>query len=139
MKLSLCLLLFVLVGSLNISFASGGEHHEEKGVHAGHHAKDTPDVVVKGQLIGMTCFIKHNSKGEKHKDCFKDCAEKGLPIGILTADHKIYQISGEGHADLKETNKKFVKFAEEQVIAKGKVFSSNGTNMMVVEGIKKAN
>ncbi|PIP89051.1 MAG: hypothetical protein COW01_15820 [Bdellovibrionales bacterium CG12_big_fil_rev_8_21_14_0_65_38_15] len=129
----------ILIGSLSTSYAHGDKHEEEGGMHSEHHAKESPDVVVKGQLIGMTCFIKHQSKGEKHRDCFKDCANKGLPIGILTGDHKIYQISGEGHADLKETNKKFLKYAEEQIVAKGKVFSSNGINMIVVKGIKKAN
>jgi len=128
-----------VLGSFGISYAHGDKHEEKGDMHSNHHANDSSDVVVKGQLIGMSCFIKHESKGEKHKDCFKDCANKGLPIGILTVDHKIYQISGEGHTDLKETNKKFLKYAEEQVVAKGKVFSRNGTNMIVVEGIKRVN
>jgi len=134
------LLSLTIFGILNFSYANGDEHHKKSAdVHSGHHEKDVKEVTVEGQLIGLTCFIKHNSKGEKHKDCFKDCAEKGLPIGILTKDHKIYQISGEGHADLRETNKKFLKFAEEQVVAKGNVYSSNGANMIVVKGIKMAN
>jgi len=139
MKKYVLVVALTLIGSLSTSYAHGDKHKDESNMHSGHDSIDTPDVVVKGQLIGMTCFIKHQSKGEKHKDCFKDCANKGLPIGILTGDHKIYQISGEGHADLKETNKKFLKYAEEQVVAKGKVFTSNGTNMIVVKGIKKAN
>lgn len=126
-------------GFYSAAHAHRDEHKTEINVNSVHQSIDDEEVVVKGQLIGMTCFIKHDSKGEKHKDCFKECAEKGLPIAILTKDHKIYQVSGEGHADLKKTNKKFLKFAEEQIVAKGNVFSSNGTNMIVVKGIKRAN
>ena len=139
MKKYLIIMTLVMFGSMGTSYAHGDKHKAESGMHSGHDSLESPDIVVKGQLIGMTCFIKHESKGEKHKDCFKECANKGLPIGILTKNRKIYQISGEGHADLKETNKKFLKYAEAQVVAKGKVFSSNGTNMIVVKGIKRAN
>lgn len=126
--------------SLNFAYAHGDDHGHGKDTHStSHDSIDTKDEMIKGQLVGLTCFIKHSSKGPTHKDCFKECAEKGLPIGILTKENKIFQISGEGHEDLKITNKKFLKYAEEQVMAKGKVFSSNGVSMIVVKGIKKAN
>jgi hypothetical protein len=138
MKYHYLIIILALFGNLNLVHAHGDEHKDKKSTHSGHDSIDSKEVMIKGQLIGMTCFVKHESKGEKHKDCFKECAEKGLPIGILTKDNKIYQISGKGHADLKETNKSFIKYAEEQVIAKGNVFSSNGSHMIVVSGIKKA-
>tara|TARA_R110000868_G_scaffold132380_4_gene343239 strand:- start:1570 stop:1989 length:420 start_codon:yes stop_codon:yes gene_type:complete len=139
MKYSILIIALAFLGSFNFAQAHGDEHKKESNIHSGHHSIDSDEVTVKGQLIGMTCFIKHDSKGERHKDCFKECAEKGLPIGILTKDNVIYQISGDGHTDLRETNKKFLKYAEEQVVTKGKVYSSNGTNMIVVNGIKRAN
>ena len=132
--------LFIVVTLLiifNFAYADGGTHSHKAGGHSGHDSIEEKDEMITGQLVGLTCFIKHDSKGPTHKDCFKECAEKGLPIGILTKDNKIYQISGEGHGDLKETNKKFLKYAEENVMAKGKIFTSNGMNMIVVKGIKK--
>jgi len=141
MKIKLLIALVSFLASTNSAFANGDEHAQKKEQHSNHAAQDSSDekeTIVKGQLVGLTCFIKHDSKGPKHKNCFKECAEKGLPVGILTKNNKIYQISGEGHGDLKETNKKLLKYAEEEVIAKGKVFSSNGMNMIVVKGIKKA-
>ncbi len=142
MKSKLLIILMSLLVSINLAFAHGDEHSEKKkehSSHSGHDSMEQKDEMVKGQLVGLTCFVKHASKGPSHKDCFKECAQKGLPIGILTKDNKIYQISGEGHGDLKETNKKFLKYAEEEVMAKGKVFTSNGMNMIVVKGIKKVN
>ena len=128
MKNKLLILIATALLSLGSAYAHGDKHSEEK-----------KDTVIKGQLVGMTCFVKHNSKGASHEDCFKECAKKGLPIGILTKDNVIFQISGKGHEDLVETNKKFLKYAEKDVIAKGETFSSNGVNMIVVKGIKKAN
>jgi hypothetical protein len=141
MKSKILIILMSFLVSINLAFADGDKHQhsEKKKEHSSHSGHDSieKDVMIKGQLIGLTCFVKHASKGPTHKDCFKECAEKGLPIGILTKDNKIYQVSGEGHSDLKETNKKFLKYAEEEVMAKGKVFTSNGMNMIVVKGIKK--
>jgi len=127
MKNKLFMVIATVILSLSYAHAHGDEHSEEK-----------KESIVKGQLIGMTCFVKHNSKGSSHVDCFKECAKKGLPIGILTEDKVIFQISGSGHEDPIKTNKKFLKYAEEKVIAKGETFSSNGVKMIVVKGIKKA-
>ena len=138
MKIKLLIVLVSFLASTNSAFAHGDEHAKKKEHHANHGSSNEKVAMVRGQLVGLTCFIKHDSKGPKHKNCFKECAEKGLPVGILTKNNKIYQISGEGHGDLKETNKKLLKYGEEEVIAKGKVFSSNGMNMIVVKGIKKA-
>ena len=109
------------------AFAHGHEKHTSQ-----------KEELITGELIGMTCFIKHASKGPEHADCFKECAQKGLPIGILTKEDKIYQISGDGHADLKSENQKFLKYAGESVAAKGEIFTRGGMQMIVVKAIKKA-
>tara|TARA_R110000868_G_scaffold32343_4_gene117673 strand:- start:7195 stop:7578 length:384 start_codon:yes stop_codon:yes gene_type:complete len=119
--ISIALLLFTT------NLLAHGDKHDE-------HAKKLE--TISGQLIGLTCFVKHQSKGEGHIDCFKECAEKGLPIGVLTKDNQIYQISGEGHTDLKETNKQFLKYAEKDVVVKGEIFKGHNLNMVVVKGIK---
>lgn len=121
------ILVFLSFLALSTPIFAHGDKHDE-------HAKKLE--TISGQLIGLTCFVKHQSKGEGHIDCFKECAEKGLPIGILTKDNKIYQISGEGHTDLKETNKQFLKYAEKDVVVKGEIFKGPNLNMVVVKGIK---
>lgn len=86
--------------------------------------------------IDMTCFLKHDSKGDTHKTCAQECAAKGLPIGILTDDGKIYQVMGKGHEDLKTVNQPLVKYMETKVIVVGEVFEKQGERVMVVEKIK---
>ncbi|MBH47884.1 MAG: hypothetical protein CME71_06900 [Halobacteriovorax sp.] len=125
--------LFIALCFSTLAFGHGDEHK------AGHESLEQKKTeTLSGQLIGLTCFVKHQSKGDSHKDCFRECAEKGLPIGILTADKQIYQISGVGHTDLKTTNKQFIKYAEQDVVVKGEIFESNNMNMVVVKGIKLA-
>lgn len=113
-------------------FADGGEEH---GNHAGHHAKGGKEVTLTGELIGLTCFIKHGSKGASHKSCAKECAEKGLPIGLLV-EGQIYQISGDGHKSLIEAYKPLLKYMESKVMVKGDLFEKDGMKMLVIEKIK---
>lgn len=107
-----------------------GGHNEQPAVAA---AKATE---VRGQMIDMTCFLKHDSKGDTHKTCAQECAAKGLPIGILTDDGKIYQVMGKGHEDLKTVNQPLIKYMETQVIAIGTVFEKQGERVIIVEKIK---
>jgi len=130
---------FNLLIFCNSVLAHGDEEHEksEAGHEAqGHHAEGK-EQRLEGQLIGLTCFIKHGGTGESHTKCARECAEKGLPLGVLTEAGKIYQISGEGHATLKETNAKLLKYVEKKVIVMGKAFEKNGIAMLVVTKIKQ--
>ncbi len=127
------ILILALTSTLLLTTAYGhGTKHDQL------EAAQAKDELITGELIGLTCFIKHESKGPEHNDCFKECAQKGLPIGILTDANKIYQISGQGHADLKTENEKFLKFAGKKISAKGQVFSRGGSQMIVVKAVKEA-
>ena len=81
-------------------------------------------------------MLKHGSKGEPHKSCAKECAEKGLPIGLLV-NGQIYQISGDGHQSLIEAYKPLLKYMESKVMVKGDAFEKNGVKILVIEKIKK--
>ena len=126
--------LFVSVFSLH-GYASDSSHkghgdhnkhgnHGSMNMHKGHSEMGAKEVTLTGELIGLTCFIKHGSKGKNHKSCAKDCAEKGLPIGLLS-DGKIYQVSGDGHKSLIEAYKPLLKYMETKVKVKGKVFEKS--------------
>ncbi|MBN22436.1 MAG: hypothetical protein CL678_14225 [Bdellovibrionaceae bacterium] len=109
-----------------------GDHHQQS-----HHQEKAKESRIEGKLVGLTCFVKHGATGEGHRKCAQECAEKGLPLGILTADGKLFQVSGQGHASLKETNMKLLKYAEKDIIAMGETFEKNGMNMIVVSKLKE--
>ena len=134
---SFVLMSFAAFGSEMNHKSHSGHANEQKGMHSGHHSSAGKEVTLKGELIGLTCFVKHGSKGSSHKSCAKDCAEKGLPIGLLS-DGKIYQVSGEGHESLKDAYKPLLKYLEGNVMVKGTVFEKNGTSLLVVKKIKKS-
>lgn len=107
--------------------------------HEGHMmtAPASQTVSLEGRIVGMTCLMRHNSQGEMHKDCARMCAEKGLPLAVLTSDDQLYQIIGEGHEDLKTVNAKYLDFIEEPVVVKGFVFKAHGNQMIVISDIQK--
>ncbi len=128
---SMMLALFFVTLTVN---AHEGEKHDE----GMNHQQAGVEKTITGQVIDMTCYVKHDSKGAEHKQCALECAQKGLPMGILSDDGKIYQIMGAGHDDLKTVNAAFLDYVEEKVIVVSQVYEKNGTNVIVISKIKKA-
>lgn len=118
-------LLFILI--VSPVFAHGNEGHDKKGK-----AQE-----VQGHLVELSCYLKHDAIGEKHRDCAKECAEKGLPLGLLTKEGTLYHIMGEGHEDLRSVNKKLLDYLEQDVQVVGETFEKNHTRVVVIQKIKK--
>ena len=132
-------LILAILSVAQIGFAHGGEDHSKHSkakAHAGHDSEGKQSL-VKGKLIGLTCFLKHGGTGKSHKSCAKQCAEKGLPIGLKSDDGKVYIVGGKGHDSLVETYKPLLKYMEENVTVKGAIFEKEGQRMIVIDKIKK--
>ena len=55
---------------------------------------------VKGELVDQACYMKDKKNvGASHKECADTCAKKGQPVAIVTADGKVYQVTGGIAAD----------------------------------------
>ena len=50
-------------------------------------------MTLKGELVDMGCYVSHEARGEKHKDCATKCVAGGMPMGLLTADNKLYLLT----------------------------------------------
>lgn len=106
------------------------EHHTETAdttsMHAMHDGGDD-DMAVKtvtGEVIDITCFVRHDSKGPEHIKCANYCAGLGMPLGILEDEtNKIFLILPAGHAAPKESVEGFIG---ERVTAKLMLFRSGG-------------
>lgn len=129
-----------LIGLLFLLSSNQSKHSHGTHKHSDQPAKsqDTKieNVKLTGDLIGLTCFVRHNSKGHDHKSCARECAEKGLPIGLLV-DNKIYQISAEGHASLIEAYKPLLDYLEDTVTAEGLLFEKQGIRLLTIKNIEK--
>jgi hypothetical protein len=57
-------------------------------------AKAAPaPATIKGELVDLGCYLGHEARGEKHKSCAMKCVANGMPMGILTADNKLYLLT----------------------------------------------
>ncbi len=95
------------------------------------------DATISGIVVDVSCKFGQGLGGPDHKMCSEVCADKGLPLAILTNDGKLYipttsAMPGEGQ------NGKLRAFAEQRVTVKGKVFEAGGAKAIQIASITKA-
>ena len=55
---------------------------------------------IRGEIIDITCYLRHDGRGPGHAQCALECAEMGMPVGVLQrGTGKIYLIVPTDHAD----------------------------------------
>jgi hypothetical protein len=91
------------------------------------------EIVVKGEVLDMTCYIAHNLSGPQHAQCARDCIRKGLPVGIKGEDGKTYLLVGQKHA----LNAELADYAAKTVSIRGKEAVRDGFALLQVEEIRK--
>lgn len=103
-------------------------------------AGGTAEVVraetVTGEVIDLSCYLSHKSTGQGrgHRKCAEMCAKKGLPMGIVGADDKVYLLL-EDHDNPKGYHEALEKAAEE-ITVDGKVVTQGGMTGLVVDSVK---
>ena len=96
---------------------------------------------VKGQIVDETCYkLDKSNTGVDHKmpkgdtkDCAIACAKAGRPMALLTADGKMYEITG-GLADNK--NAKIIPHLSHTVEVTGDVSEHDGKMMIAADSLK---
>jgi len=96
---------------------------------------DGTDVTLTGEIVDLSCYLASGKKGRVHKTCAQRCAERGLPIGILTGDGKVYLLL-EDHAN-EQPYEDAKKLAGIQAEIKGKVFDERGIASVVLGSVTK--
>jgi hypothetical protein len=90
-------------------------------------AKDSGQIeTIKGEVVDLMCYLDHGAKGDKHKGCATKCIEGGGPVGLLTADDKLYLVVG----DHKPLNTELAAKAAQTITLKGKVVEKHGMKMI---------
>ncbi len=86
---------------------------------------------VKGELVDQACYMKDKKNvGASHKECADTCAKKGQPVALLTADGKVYQVTGGLAA---ENNAKLVPHMSHTVEITGDVSEKDGKLMIAAD------
>jgi len=95
------------------------------------------EIVVKGEVLDMTCYIAYNMSGPEHAKCAKDCIKQGLPVGIKATDGKVYLLVGTDWRRRESLNSQLVEYAAKTVTIKGKETMRDGFAQLQVEEIRK--
>ncbi len=97
-------------------------------------------ATITGQVVDYECYMKSGGAmlGGDHQACAEACIkEKGLPIGILTKEKKMYLVvSGKMmSADFRE---KLGGLANKEVKATGKLHTLAGSSAIALESVEEA-
>ena len=102
--------------------------------HKRHSIAQGQEILVKGEVLDMTCYIAHNLSGPEHAKCARDCIRNGLPVGIKSEDGRVYLLAGRpGHS----VNAELADYAAKIVTIKGKESIRDGFAQLQVEEIRK--
>ncbi len=96
---------------------------------------------VKGQIIDESCYKMDKANvGKDHKmpkgetaDCAAMCAKAGKPMALLTADGKVYELTGGLAA---EKNAKIIPHISHTVEVTGDVTEKDGKMMIAADSLK---
>lgn len=97
---------------------------------------------VTGRVIDLVCYSgDRENTGNHHKGrgliCAQACARgEGQPVGLLTADGKVYQVTGGLAAD---NNAKLVPHMSQTVTVTGDVSEKDGLMMIAASDLKMNN
>ncbi len=58
----------------------------------------TGKVTMEGEIIDISCYLRHAASGQQHVKCALFCAEKGMPFGFLEKESEtVYLLLPDGH------------------------------------------
>src|SRR5262245_61088546 len=99
-------------------------------------------MTVKGQVVAEGCSLRemgpeggNHEKAEEMAQCAVDCAKRGEPVALLTADGKVYRIAGGLAAN---NNAKLIPHMNHTVEITGDVTEKDGNVQIVANELKMA-
>jgi len=98
-------------------------------------ASDKPATIT-GEIVDMGCYMAHEARGEKHMGCATKCIANGMPMGLLTADGRLFLITLD-HDDADPYNK-CKDLAAKQVKLTGVVSDRAGMHAIDVTAVALA-
>ncbi len=120
---SLLLSLALLAGSFGVGTRGSGG------------ATRSADVALNGEIVDLACYITQGSLGEMHRPCALKCARMGQPVGLLSADGKVYLLVAD-HVDT-APYEKARGLAGEAVTIRGEVAEKGGLRVVTVHAARK--
>lgn len=95
------------------------------------------DVTITGMVVDVSCKFGQGLSGSSHQMCAQVCADKGIPLAILTRDGRLY-IPTSAAMPGDNQNPRLREFAEQEVTVTGKAFPAGGAEAIQIATVKKA-
>jgi hypothetical protein len=95
----------------------------------------TPRTIT-GTVIDVSCKFGQGLTGAEHQMCAGVCADKGIPLAILTDDGKLFLAISPAMPG-EPQNARLKEFAETRVTVTGKVFNAGGASAIEIDRITK--
>jgi hypothetical protein len=94
-------------------------------------------ATIRGTVVDLSCRFRHGHSGPDHRMCAQICADRGIPLVILTDDGHLYlpvsdEMPGVPQNDLLKD------FAEEEVIVEGTIYEAGETHAIVIEAVRRS-
>jgi len=95
------------------------------------------ESTVTGTVIDLSCKFRHGLSGDQHRMCAQVCADKGVPLAILSQDGKLYVPVSAGMPGSHESER-LKEYAEQGVTVRGVVFQAGGAMAIQIENIERS-
>lgn len=120
MKVAQSLMVVVVVGGIGL-FA-----HEKQGSRA---------TKLVGEVVDTVCYVSHDSRGREHLECARECAAKGISLGIL--EEKTGRVYISLPVDHSNPNAKLLEFIARRVEVQGEIFNKGGLRGIFVQSARE--
>ncbi len=99
-------------------------------------------TTITGEVIDVSCYLQLGKHGADHKECGQKCAKNGNPLGLLTADGRVYLLMAEEHhprrdGETKDLRDTLIDHMAQVVKVTGTKTSLNGQRALFVSGFAK--
>lgn len=124
------------LAAIAVATVAAGQAAEGHGAseHTEHVEGAVAATTFTGEIIDITCYLRHESKGPKHVKCATFCATKSMPFGFLEAETgRVYLLLPDGHTN---PTKDLQEHFGQQVQVTGILTEGNGLTGLQIETVK---
>ena len=115
---------------LLLALTAGAAAHEKQAKKSA-----TGEQTITGEVIDTSCYLQHgDSTGEPHRPCALKCANRGVPLGLLTSSGTIYLPIVMTHKGA--YNKPLLPYAGRKVRVKGRVLIKGGLRGIEIKSVE---
>ncbi len=91
-------------------------------------------TTLRGEIVDMGCYVAKDLHGAGHESCATKCISGGTPMGLLTANGKIYLLTLDH--DNADPYNQCKGLASKTVAVTGQIMQRNGVTAIDVTGVK---